>query len=166
MYLFLFPGPIFQNRMVLIQVLLLALLVWLKNRGSPLKKLTFSQLCSENNITLCIPYLLLCASKFGECVLWQSPEEYCLWESLSELLGKLFVSDCVWRCSVVRFWFCLSQFWAVGTMLGRWWFLLISTTCTSYPEANQGSPHWVTHSCSTGQLSIYHATKYVFGLFP
>jgi len=69
MYPFLFPGPTFQNRMVLIQVLLLVLLIWVKNWRSPLKQLTFSQLSSEKNITLCIPHLLLYASEFGESVL-------------------------------------------------------------------------------------------------
>jgi len=37
-------------------------------------------------------------------------------------------------------------------MLGQWWFLPISTTCTSYPETDQGSPCWVTHSHHAGQL--------------
>lgn len=105
MYLFLFPGPIFQNRLVLIQVLLLLLLIWVKNCRSPLK-LTFSQLSSEKNMTLCIPHLLLCASEFGKwaCVvtvpwgilplgiaLWATRKALCEWLRLEMLSGENLV---------------------------------------------------------------------------
>lgn len=108
MYLFLFPGPIFQNRTVLIQVPLLGLLIWVKNCRSALKQLTFSQLSSEKNTTLCTPHLLLCASEFSEwarvvtvpwgisplgITFWATRKALCEWLHLEMLSGEVLVSS-------------------------------------------------------------------------
>lgn len=165
MYLSLFQGPSFQNRMVPIQVLWLVLWIWVKYCRSPLNQLAFSQLSSEKNPLLCA--FLTCysvqvnsAKRVSVCcdspwgILPLGVTFWAVWKALCEWLCLEILSGEILGLPLSL----LSPELHVRTMVV---FTHLSNTCL-FPW---DWPNWVIHSHSTEQLCSYAMQSSMCSIF-